>query len=442
VSLAGSQSKHRIDQLEKRIDVTEFRQKSISVNNEGVKLAENAKKWDRPSFVGTAASIIQSLNAQCEALMAELIAIQELLDLSKASNGDVDVDKKAKPDVSTNIDTIDDTNLHVSSINTTNTRSSKAIAKEAESPTSYQMYKRHQQSVDLTNKIESSNKRPRIDTQEKRILPSDNEVIFGSIAGMLDPISLCRCACTNRLWREMNAFKDEKMWLNLAVKRFGFYNVRKWSENLKDGECEEISNKDIYEEMNTSNVMPHFTQVGLSFFGKGRIPGKLSGWVFIVERSNGETLRSVKRDPHSGTSGGVGYQSRPVVELRIVIQNTGMANQVVILKSQQIGVDVSTRRRGGEFKEIDWDDRFKKVVRNLDGTIRHIPKQNSKIDSQDDLCRLDLFEAAVFEVHINARGCSTISKFRQRSNFTKILASLDGTTVPMVIPFLKHDGMI
>ena len=438
VSLAGSESKHRIGQLENQIDITEFRQKSVAVSNEGIKLAENAKKWDRPSFVGTAASIIQSLNAQCEALMAELIAIQKLLNASKSNNGDTDTDKKTKSDFSSDIDAVDE----VSSINNTNAQVSESKADKAESPTSDQMLKRHQQSVDLVNKIQSPNKRPRLGIQENRILPSNNEVIFRSIAGMLDPLSLCCCACTNKIWREMNAFKDEKIWFNLAVKRFGIYNVRKWSENLKDGECEEISNKEIYEEMNASNVMPHFTQEGLSFLGKGRIPGKLSGWVFIVERSNGETLRSVKRDPNSGTSGGVGYQSRPVVELRIVIQNTGMANQVVTLKSQQIGVDVSTRRRGGEFEEIDWDDRFKKVVRNLDGTMRKISNETSNTDSRDDLCRLNLFETAVFEVHINARGCSTISKFRQRSNFTKILASLDGTTVPMVVPFLKHDGMI
>ena len=187
--------------------------------------------------------------------------------------------------------------------------------------------------------------------------------------------------------------------------------------------------------MNASNVMPPFSQEGLSFLGNGRIKGKLSGWVFVVQRSNGETLRSVKRDPASGTS--MGYQSRPVVELRIVVQNTGMATQPIILKSQKVGVDVSTRRRGGEFEEIDWDDRFTKVVRNTDGTIRSL----SNDSHQDDICHLELFETAVIDVHINARGCSTISKFRQRSNFTKILASLDGTTIPLVIPFLKHDGM-
>eukprot|EP00531_Pseudo-nitzschia_arenysensis_P005944 CAMPEP_0116132942 /NCGR_PEP_ID=MMETSP0329-20121206/9833_1 /TAXON_ID=697910 /ORGANISM="Pseudo-nitzschia arenysensis, Strain B593" /LENGTH=871 /DNA_ID=CAMNT_0003627523 /DNA_START=262 /DNA_END=2877 /DNA_ORIENTATION=+ len=401
VSLAGSQSKHRIDQLENQITTTEFRQKSIAVNSEGIKLAENAKKWDRPSFVGTAASVIQSLNAQCEALMAELLAINQMLENSQKSQS-------------------------IASENSTNGEASNSTTDLVNGRASPHAQKRQQGADDA---VDSPNKRQRI--EETQTLYTHDEDVLGSVAQMLDPLSLCRCSCTAKIWRDMKAFKDEKIWLNLAVKRFGVYNVRKWSENLKeDEETEEISNKHLYEEMNASNVMPHFSQEGLSFLGNGRIQGKLSGWVFVVQRSNGETLRSVKRIPGEG----VGYHSRPVVEIRIVVQNTGMGTQPVVLKAQRMGVDVSTRRRGGEFEEIYWDDRFKNVVRNLDGTIRNPP-------NEEDLCHLKLFETAVIEVHINARGCSTISKFRQRSNFTKVLAALDGTTVPMVIPFLKHDGM-
>lgn len=39
--------------------------------------ADDAKKWDRPSFVGSAASLIQGLNAQCEALMREVQTLHE-----------------------------------------------------------------------------------------------------------------------------------------------------------------------------------------------------------------------------------------------------------------------------------------------------------------------------------------------------------------------------
>jgi hypothetical protein len=447
VSLAGSQSRHRIDQLENHITMTEFRQKSIQVNKEGIDLADKAKKWDRPQFVGTAASVIQSLNAQCEALMAELSAMQKILDdnnLLEASN--------IYTNINTNINGIDTTAATTLSTTTTTTTTTNEMSTAAtnhetnqdENHVSQSPHKRHEQPSDLPQNNQISNKRPRIDFKKEEDSPSDDEVVYGEIAKMLDPVSLCRCASVSKIWRQMRAFQNEEIWLNLAVKRFGFYNVRQWSENLKEREDDEekiISNKYLYREMNASNLMPHFSQEGLSLLGNGKIQGRISGWVFLVERSNGETLRSVKRDPSTAAPGGGSYQSRPVVELRIVIQNTGMGSQSIIIKPQKIGVDISTRRRGGELEEIDWDERFKKVVRNIDGTIRIPPTKKSNIDFQGDICGLELFETAVLEVHINAPGCSTISKFKQKSNFTKLLVSLDGTTVPMVIPFLRDHNM-
>jgi len=441
VSLAGSQSRHRIDQLENQIINTEFRQKSIQVNKEGIDLAEEAKKWDRPSFVGTAASVIQSLNAQCEALMAELSSMQKLLDAEKVKNGSGSNFSNDNLTESPNIEAINEIRIPTSNSNKTNTA---AINHETEQDTSYvshQTQKRIEQPSEFSQNNQISNKRPRMEIRKEEDSPSDDEIVYAEIAKMLDPVSLCHCACVSKLWSQRQSFHNDDIWLNLAVKRFGYYNVRQWSENLREGEEMKISNKHLYREMNAMNLMPHFSQEGLSLLGNGKIQGRICGWVFLVERSNGETLRSVKCEPSTVASGGGSYQSRPVVELRIVIQNIGMGSQPIILKPQKIGVDISTRRRGGEFEEIDWDERFKKVVRNTDGTIRIPPLKNSNNDFQEDLCWLELFETAVIEVHINVRGCSTISKFRQRSNYTKLLVSLDGTTVPMVIPFLRDNNM-
>ncbi|OEU16322.1 hypothetical protein FRACYDRAFT_261201 [Fragilariopsis cylindrus CCMP1102] len=433
VSLAGSQSRHRIDQLENHITMTEFRQKSIQVNKEGIDLADKAKKWDRPQFVGTAASVIQSLNAQCEALMAELSAMQKILDdnnLSEASNSNNDTN-----DIDTTTATTPDKTSSAATYHAT---------EQNENHIAHSPHKRHEQPSELPQNNQISNKRPRMEIKVYEDSPSDDEVVYGEIAKMLDPVSLCRCASASKIWSQMQAFQDDDNWLNLAVKRFGFYNVRQWSENLKEMEDEEsiISNKYLYREMNASNCMPHFSQEGLSLLGNGKIQGMISGWVFLVERSNGETLRSVKRDPSTAAPGGGSYQSRPVVELRIVIQNTGMGSQPIIVKPQQIGVDISTRRRGGELEEIDWDERFRKVIKNTDGTKRIPPTKKSNTDFREDICWLGLFETAVLEVHINAPGCSTISKFKQKSNFTKLLVTLDGTTVPMVIPFLRDHNML
>jgi hypothetical protein len=276
--------------------------------------------------------------------------------------------------------------------------------------------------------------------------------IVESVAKMLDPVMLCRCRSVSKRWSEMSCFVDNDLWLSLAIKRFGFYNVRQWNERLEDvdGVSGKVPSLRLYKEMNAANVMPHFSHEGMSLLGDAMIPGRASGWVFLVERSNGETLRSVRQPPNGVEGEGPktgSYQSRPVVELRIIIQNIGMGNQPIVLKDQCVAVDVSTRRSGGELKEIDWDDRFKKVVRNLDGTYRRLPldakSKQCMLDGRGVICKLELFETAVIEVHINARGCSTTSKFQQRSNFTKLLVTLDGTTIPLVIPFLRdhHHGV-
>ena len=201
-------------------------------------------------------------------------------------------------------------------------------------------------------------------------VPADEHTVFGSVAKMLDPVSLSRCPSVSRQWRDMNVFDDDSIWLQLAVQRFGFFNVRQWTEKLEDGETEDtnVSKKVLYRAMNAANVMPHMPHDGLVLLGDAKIPGRISGWVFMVERSNGETLRSVKREPSAIASGFGVYQSRPVVELQIVIQNTGMAHQPIVIKNQKIAVDVSTRRSVGEFPEINWDERFSKAVKTLDGS--------------------------------------------------------------------------
>jgi hypothetical protein len=184
--------------------------------------------------------------------------------------------------------------------------------------------------------------------------------------------------------------------------------------------------------MDSGNVKPYCKLEGSLVLGEARMPGKVSAWASMVERSNGETIRSVVLESDNLT-----YSSLPVVELRLLIQNTGLVDYPVVLKEQMITVDASTRRRGEEMKEISWDDRFKKVVLNLDGTPRASVERSESQNMVGELCRLKLYEAVVLVVHTNARGCSTTSKFQQKSNFTKVLVTLNGTTVPLVIPFFR-----
>lgn len=89
MNMAGSQSKQRANLLGSRIGTTEQRPKSLQISEECAKLAEQAKKWDRPSFVATAASLVQALNSQCESLSREMVCLQERLDATTGTTSGV-----------------------------------------------------------------------------------------------------------------------------------------------------------------------------------------------------------------------------------------------------------------------------------------------------------------------------------------------------------------
>ena len=184
--------------------------------------------------------------------------------------------------------------------------------------------------------------------------------------------------------------------------------------------------------------MPHFVHDGMFLLGEARLTNKVCAWAFLVERSNGETLRSIRRKPDMTGSGE--YTSLPVVELRTVVQHVGSHynNDIVYIRDQCMTVDASTRRRGEEMKEVDWDDRFRKRLETLDGKP-FVPRQSKSRHHPNrtpDLCQLRLYDSVVIVSYIYARGCSTNSKFVQRSNFSKVLIGLNtGVTIPLVIPF-------
>ena len=173
---------------------------------------------------------------------------------------------------------------------------------------------------------------------------------------------------------------------------------------------------------------------------EARMPHKVSAWVSMVERSNGETSRSVRQ-----TDGR--YTSLPLVELRLLIQNTGSAVPIAV-KEQVIVVDASTRRRGEEWREVTGDGRFAKRLLLLDGdrhdTVTTTDARSNATTTtlntkrEGELFRLGLFDWVVMVVHIHCKGCSTSSKFQQRANFTKLLVQLNGITVPLVIPFFRE----
>ena len=432
ISLAGSQSKQRGAMIAGQLGPSPHpdRPRTLRAIEDCIRESESAKKWDRPSFVGTAAALIQGLNTQCECLLREVATLQEQCKNGGGNNSD---NESAAAGENSRTDRSSEDLHHGQKRHSPIVENSESVNGDVAHATKRIRAMQMEDDSNCTSNGNSCIHHIDVD--------SDLIKIFSGVARLLDPVSLSRCPCVSRSWRDMRVFEKDEIWLDLAVKRFGFYNVRQWAERLEDGIADNansaVPKKKLYRAMCKSNVMPHIQQEGVILLGESKIPGRVSGWVFMVERSNGETLRSVRRDPSSTTlrSNGM-YQSLPVVELRIVIQNIGMSLAPVVLKDQSISVDTSTRRSGGELKEIYWDERFGKVIKNVDGTPWRREPASSGYDSRGELCRLHLFETVILEVYIHARGCSTMSKFQQRSNFAKVLVCLDGTTVPMVIPFL------
>lgn len=298
---------------------------------ECVKIADSAKKFDRPSFVGTAADLVQGLNAQCEALAREV----------------------------------------------------------------YQL-RRQQQSVGAIVDSKAAPKVPRTATTTTKC-PADTKQLFGNpkiiacIQSFLDPLSLARSSRVARSWS-----RPESAWGALALTRFGIVSVRSLGDQNPTG-------SQLYQTLAATPPPPSVCSSGSVLLGQASLPHVLHCWVYLRERSNGETLRSVQ------VADGV-YQGVPVVELQIILQSL-CADNTVILPEQSIAVDASTRRRAVTFRAPPHTPMAQHQQLRLWDTVR-IP-----------------------HVYVQCDGCSTVASFIQRSNYTTILVQRSNVTLPVVVPF-------
>lgn len=429
INLSGTQSTQRATQLKTiRAPSAGLRANTLHTFEECARISAEAKKWDRPSFVGTAASLIQSLNSQCEALMSELLELKRgegdsfVAPLEVSPNEAV---AQATPGTTPQASSFETDTQSFSTEEPTQSSTKRPASEEANSTLNAYGKRLRLEEMPPSNGTSFAHSLSTIDSMVS------STTSMQTIAAMLDPRSLVRCSKVSRTWRDI--FQGDPAWLNRCIDRFGPYNVRQWQDTMEAEHLPPCTSKSLYRNMDGANVKPQCRHEGSLFLGGARMPGKVSAWVSMVERSNGENTRSVikESDPHS-------YTSLPVIELRVLIQNTGSSKFPVILKEQTIAVDASTRRRGEEMKEIQWDDRFRKMVLNLDGSPRAPTNRTDSHDVLGELCRLKLFESVILVAHIHARGCSTASKFQQKSNFTKILVNINGTTVPLVIPFFRE----
>lgn len=435
INVSGTQSSQRAAQLNTvRVSAPGLRSNTLKSLEECTRLAEEAKKWDRPSFVGTAASLIQALNAQCEALMSEMLEMKRLEEERSETGVNMAMQTAESSRVSPSPLYNGDSNM-LQNLKANDLLQSPKRSAPVEGPLLLSDTKRARlESTPPRTNVTSIVDTHFTDTASIESLMSVPKALQ-SVLSMLDPKSLVRCSQLSKSWNGI--FQGDQAWLDSCTTRYGQSQVHLWKQKMKGEDRLPCKSINLYREMDAANVKPHCIEEGYLFLGGARMPGKVSAWASMAIRSNGETIRSVLKE-----SDNTMYSSLPVVELRFLIQNTGSADYPIVLKEQTITVDASTRRRGEEMKEIEWDGRFQKTLLNLDGTPRAATStdHNPNHDVVGELCRLRLFESVILTVHIHARGCPTTSKFQQKSNFTKVLVKVSGTTLPLVIPFIRESG--
>jgi hypothetical protein len=238
--------------------------------------------------------------------------------------------------------------------------------------------------------------------------------------------------------------QNDEIWSPLCLNRFGTVQVMEWQDQIsaEDLVTQQWPHQDpghtvamnLYRRMNAANVTPKCYHDGSTLLGGGRINNVVSAWASLVDRSNGETRRSVM----TGSGGERKYASLPVVEIRIMIQNVGVADTCIDIPEQIISIDASTKRsRGAEMFEITSDERFEKKLMNLDGSPRESLARSSTTGSGigiKALTNLELFESIMVYTFIHAVSCPTMKKFRAKAKYVKVLVNVRGTTLPLVIP--------
>ena len=393
-----------------------------------IQQAASAKKWDRPSFVGLSASIINSLNAQCEGLMREVARLRNVArrDIMIADNGSASSTQSCTPQkiVDETCAPQHDQPVHAAKklkLDSPNDANYTA----AETQLCRAMALKEQQRCDAIHNTLGT--------------PS----LLQCFASFLDPSTLCKCLCVSKGWRSQNIFQSNDLWLNLCIKRYGAVTLRKWQDGEEEGMLSQYKvNNDtlkLYRQMAVKNVKPNCPMEGALFLGGSTTGGLVNCWVSLVDRSNGETSRSVMQGKILNGKMKQYYAPMPVVELRLLVQNTGYSKGVIVIPNQQFAVDASTRRTGEKMLEIHGDHRFKSRALHIYGrrasTSRGSSGEGGKSSLNNEICHLRLFESAILSVHIHAKGCSTISKFRNRSKRIQLLVSMDGIIRQLVIPF-------
>jgi len=471
--------------------------------DETIQQASTSKKWDRPSFISLSSTIIRSLNAQCEGLTREVAQLRSLARRNGAlppitmsggcHPGTVTLGGPPTPVSATVVQGGVLAHPPMNGIRHENRRPallpSHPAAKKQKLNNGVACPLIDPNTATITVQAHTPlSPLPIASTHHHHLQQQPCPVLFAAvndtlktpyllknIALFLDPMSLLRCTRVSRRWNSWeNIFQHPKLWFHLCLRRFGPNTVRAWEdahdedEDVRTKAKSQLCSKsgsatntattttnymNLYRRMSERNAKPsHCPTIEKSApLGGSTLDGLVGGWATLVDRSNGETSRSVLRrkavHPGEGTAAKpCFYGPMPVVEIRLLVQNTGFSKGAIIVPAQTFCVDASTRRKGEKFLEVgDGDERFRRRVMHVESNgsssssskLTEFGKQQPQASSltRNEMCRLRLYESAVVSLHIHARGCSTTAKFRSKSKNIQILVCVDGTTRPLVITF-------
>jgi hypothetical protein len=251
MSVAGTESKKRATHLR---DILQECGKSTESSTDHqafelmescVKTAESAKKWDRPNFVGSAATLIQCLNSQCEILMKELAELHH-------SNSSPDRPKRSPPAVGQSAGCVD-TNV---ARDYTSLETGKSSHGSGTSDDSVDALPEKRRRLNGTYDEEKKDTNSTTDEYEAaEVIDESNSItlfvspdgspirlkqpLVDHLASFLDPVSQIQCLNVCKSWREGRSFSKDETWMNLCVKRFGFPRTRQWKERQADDDDEE-----------------------------------------------------------------------------------------------------------------------------------------------------------------------------------------------------------
>ena len=463
IDLAGSQSKERFNYITKTTGTNPAHMTNgqlpkkegglpqhplARLMDQTIQQSSTAKKWDRPSFVGLASSVIHSLNAQCEGLMREVAHLRIM------ARRDMNVDAVPSMGAGT-------VSASMALSSTPGNGNDNGMAHV---PQQLQQHGVKRSLTDISGPVAKKQQLDLGSTPNQTMLPMTPQAqaqasamaihntvqtpnLLKHIASFLDPKALCKCLCVSKQWSAQNIFQNNELWLNVCIRRFGVSAVRKWQdreddEGQKDDSKTDANNANntnlnLFREMSEKNVKPYSPKEGNLLLGGSSLDGLVSCWVSLVDRSNGETSRSVMQQKVQ-TNGEANqyFGPIPVVELRLLVQNTGYSEGYVVIPDQQFSVDASTRRTGEKMLEVCGDDRFKRQVLHIERkpSIDGKPTNPQQQLLSHEMCHLRLYETAVIAIHLHARGCSTTAKFCNRSKKIQLLVSINGTTRPISIP--------